>query len=168
MKKTAFLLLLTGSFLSLASRCAAQDKTGCISMNELLSVMPETKKADSTLAQYKTSLEQQFEAYQVEYNQQATLLTSRDTAKYTPQQLVVKRKSLADLLARLQGYDQEAGTLFNQRRSDLLVPIQKRAEDAIRQVSKEYGYAFIMEKENLHVYPPSADILPLVKKKLGL
>ena len=168
MKKTAFLLLLTGSLLSLASRSAAQDKTGCISMNELLSVMPETKKADSTLSQYKVSLEQQFEAYQVEYTQQATVLTSRDTVKYTPQQLVVKRKSLADLLARLQGYDQEAGALFNQRRSDLMLPIQKRAEEAIRQVSKEYGYAFVMEKENLHVYPPSADILPLVKKKLGL
>lgn len=80
----------------------------------------------------------------------------------------VKRQSLAQLLSKLQGYDQEAGALFNQRRSALLLPIQKKAEDAIQQVSKENGYAFIFEKEGLHVYPPSADILPLVKKKLGL
>jgi len=47
-------------------------------------------------------------------------------------------------------------------------PIQKKAEDAIQAVSRDNGYAFVFEKDNLHVYPPSTDILPLVKKKLGL
>jgi outer membrane protein len=146
----------------------AQGKTGCISINEVIDAMPETKKADSTLNQFKAELEQRFEAYQAEYKEQAGFLASPDTAKYTRPQLDLKRKSLAELLARLQGYDQEAGALFNQKRSALLQPIQKKAEDAIQQVSKENGYAFVFEKENLHVYPPSADILPLVKKKLGL
>ncbi|GGA88804.1 OmpH family outer membrane protein [Puia dinghuensis] len=168
MKKTAFIFLFAGSLLSVASRAVAQDKTGCISINELLSVMPETKKADSALAEYKTALEQQFDAFQSEYSQQAALLASRDTVKLTRSQIDLKRRSLAELLARIQGYDQEASNLFNQKRSALLMPIQKKAEDAIWQVSKENGYAFIFEKENLHVYPPSADILPLVKKKLGI
>ena len=175
MKKTAFILLFTGSLLSVAQRVVAQesraiarDKTGCISINELLSVMPETKKADSALAEYKVALEQEFDTRQSEYNKQAAFLASPDTAKFTRSQLDLKRRSLAELLARIQGYDQEAGNLFNQKRSALLLPIQKKAEDAIWQVSKENGYAFIFEKESLHVYPPSTDILPLVKKKLGI
>ncbi|HVU96931.1 MAG TPA: OmpH family outer membrane protein [Puia sp.] len=168
MNKTAFILLFTGALFSFATRSAAQGKTGCVSMSEVIDAMPETKKADSTLAKYKTELEQQFQAYQAEYSEQARFLSSADTAKYTKPILNLKRQSLAQLLGKLQGYDQEAGALFNQKRTALLQPIQKKAEDAIQQVSKENGFAFVFEKEGLHVYPPSADILPLVKKKLGL
>jgi outer membrane protein len=57
--------------------------------------------------------------------------------------------------------------VFNKRQA-LLLPIQKKASDAIKAVSKDYGYAFILEKDVLHVFPPSEDILPLVKKRLGL
>jgi len=168
MKPAAFILIFAGNFLAFGARSMAQGKTACISINEVIEAMPESKKADSTLALFKTELEQRYEAYQSEYKEQATLLLSKDTAKFTAQQMNLKRQSLAELLGKIQGFDQEAGALFNQRRSSLLVPIQKKAEDAIAQVSKENGYAFVFEKESLHVYPPSADILPLVKKKLGL
>jgi len=168
MNKTAFILLFTGAFFSLTTRSAAQGKTACVSISEVLDAMPETKKADSALNLFKSELEQRYVAYQSEYNEQANFLHSPDTAKYTRPQMDLKKKTLAELLSKLQGYDQEAGALFSQRRSALLMPIQKKAEDAIQQVSKENGYAFVFEKENLHVYPPSADILPLVKKKLGL
>lgn len=168
MSKTAFLLFCTAGLLAVSMRSVAQAKTGCVSMTEVLDAMPETKKADSALTRYKAELEQTFETYKTEYAEQANLLSSKDTVKYTPPQLRFKRESLAQLLARIQGFDQEAGTLFSQRRTTLLLPIQKKAEDAIQQVSKENGYAFIFEKETLHVYPASTDILPLVKKKLGL
>jgi outer membrane protein len=168
MKKTAFILFFAGGLLAMAFRANAQGKTAIVSISEVIDAMPETKKADSTLAQYKTQLEQQFEAYKSEYTEQANFLSSADTAKYSRPVIILKRQTLAELLGRIQGYEQEAGALFNQRRSALFVPIQKRAEDAIQQVSKENGYAFVFEKEGLHVYPPSADILPLVKKKLGL
>jgi len=168
MKKTAFILLLTGAFAVMSNRSFAQGKTGCVSISEVIDAMPETKKADSALNLFKAELEQRYAAYQSEYTEQANFLSSPDTAKYTRPQIDLKKKSLGELLSKLQGYDQEAGALFSQRRSALLLPIQKKAEDAIQQVSKENGYVFIFEKENLHVYPPSADILPLVKKKLGL
>jgi outer membrane protein len=168
MNKTAIILLFTGGLFALSTRSAAQGKTGCVSMSEVIDAMPESKKADSALARYKVELEEHFEAVQAEYAEQARFLSSADTVKYTPPQLRLKRESLAQLLGKLQGYEQEAGALFNQKRSALLLPIQKKAEDAIQQVSKENGYAYIFEKEGLHVYPPSADILPLVKKKLGL
>jgi len=170
MNKTPIFLLLAGGFIATANHATAQaqGKTGCVSISEVIDAMPETKKADSTLAQYKAELEQQFEAFKAEYNEQATLLNSVDTTKYTKPILILKRQTLGELLAKIQGYDQVAGNLFSQRRSALLLPIQKKAEDAIQQVSKENGYAFVFEKEGLHVYPSSADILPLVKKKLGL
>ena len=170
MKQTATFLaafLLIGVS-SVPAQTPGANKMGCISMNELLSAMPEVRKADTTLAQYRVALQQQFDAYQADYSKEALLLSSRDTVKFSRPQLEVKRQSLADLLAKLQGYDQEAGRLLEQKRTDLFLPIQKKAEDAIRQVSQDNGYAFVFEKENLHVYPLSDDILPLVKKRMGL
>ena len=163
------MLILIGALLCFQLHAQnAPVKFACISFNELLSAMPEFKKADTTLAQYRTSLEQQFDAMKNEYNEQAKLLTSQDTTKFTAPQLVIKRQSLNELLGKIQGFESEAGQLFNQKRSALLQPIQKKAEDAIQQVSKDNGYAFVFEKDNLHAYPPSTDILPLVKKKLGI
>jgi outer membrane protein len=168
MRKNFAALLLVGALLSAGNRSTAQTKTGCISFNELLNAMPEFKKADTTLAEYRISLEQKFEAYQTEYAEQRNLLSSRDTPKYPPAQLDIKKRTLAEILGKLQGYEQEASTLLDQRRQVLLLPIQKKAAEAIRVVSKENGYAYVLEKDVLHVYPPSDDILPLVKKKLGL
>lgn len=103
-----------------------------------------------------------------EYNDQLSKLTGPDTARFTEPQRALKKQNLSELVAKIQGFDQQAGVLLNQKRSSLLEPIQRRAEDAIQAVSKDNGYAFVFEKDNLHVYPPSTDILPLVKKKLGL
>ena len=146
----------------------AQNKFACISFNELVNSMPETKKADTTLAQYQAALEQQFETMKTDYTTQATELTSSDTGKFTKPQLELKRRSLAELLGKIQGFDQEAGNLLNQKRSDLFAPIQRKAEDAITQVAHDNSYAYVFEKDNLHYYPPGDDILPLVRKKLGL
>jgi len=167
MKKISCFLL-AGALLTAAIPSNAQSKTGIISFNELLTAMPEFKKADTTLAEYQRTLQERFEAYQKEYNEQRDLLFSKDTAKYTGAQLELKKKSLAEILARLQGYEQEASSLLDQKRQVLLLPIQKKAAEAIRAVSRENGYAFVFEKDALHFYQPSDDILPLVKKKLGL
>jgi outer membrane protein len=167
MTRTA-LSLLAGLLLCAGIPTYAQNKFACISFNELVNSMPEAKKADTTLAQYREALAQQFETMKTDYSTQATELTGRDTAKFTKPQLDLKRRSLAELLARIQGFDQEAGDLLNSKRSDLLLPIQRKAEDAIAQVSRDNGYSYVFEKDNLHFYPPGDDILPLVKKKLGL
>ena len=67
----------------------AQAKLACISISEVIGAMPETKKADTTLAQYQEALQQQFDAYKAEYTQQVSLLGSPDTAKFTKPQLVL-------------------------------------------------------------------------------
>lgn len=168
MTKTTLSLLFAGIFLCSGVHTFAQNKFACISFNELVSSMPDTKKADTTLSQYKTALEQQFEAMKIDYTNKAAELTSRDTAKFTRPQLELKRKSLSELLGKIQGFDQEAGQMLDQKRSDLLMPIQRKAEDAIAQVARDNSYSYVFEKDNLHFYPPSDDILPLVRKKLGL
>jgi outer membrane protein len=170
MKKTKiiFLVMVVAMVVGFGSGARAQNKIGIISFSELLTAMPEYKKADTTLAEYRSALEQKYQEFQAEFAQKQKELAGPDSLKFTAPQRDLKRKSLGELLAKLQGYDQEAGMMLNQKRNELLAPIQKKAEDAIQQVSKDNGYAYVLEKEGMHVYPPSDDILPLVKKKLGL
>lgn len=168
MKKTILYFLLAGVMVMTGTVVKAQNKIGYISFNELMAAMPELKKADTVLAEYRAALEQKFEDYKAEFQQKSKQLSGPDTAKLTKPQLELKRKSLQELLAKLQGYEQEAGNELQEKRNALLAPIQKKAEDVIQVVAKDNGYTYVMEKEGLHVFPPADDILPLVKKKLGL
>lgn len=87
MRKIIVATLLTTVLLSAADRTTAQTKTGCISFNELLNAMPEFKKADTLLAKFRDTLQQEFDAYKAEYSEQENLLNSPDTIKYNIAQL---------------------------------------------------------------------------------
>jgi outer membrane protein len=150
------------------TQAQAQGKIGTISMAELIPTMPEYKKADTSMNEFNNALQQQYEDMVKEYQEQASLLGSKDTAKYTTAQLELKRKSVQDLLTKLQGWQQQAQQMQQQKNQELLAPIQKKAMDAVQAVAKENGFAYVISKDQCLVSPPADDILPLVKKKLGL
>jgi len=82
--------------------------------------------------------------------------------------LEIKRKSLVEMYQKLSNYQQQAGQLYQQKRDELIGPIQKKAVDATQTVAKENGYTYVFLKDALLVSPPAEDLLPLVKKKLGI
>jgi outer membrane protein len=130
--------------------------------------MPEYRKADTALNDYQTALQQNFEDMRREYAEKDSLLSSKDTVKFTRAQIEIKRREVGELLIKLQGWNQQAQQLYQQKQQDLIAPIQKKAVDAIQAVAKENGYTYVLNKETLLVSPPAEDMLPLVKKKLGI
>jgi outer membrane protein len=168
MKKIVTVLAVVMGLVMAANSAKAQGKIGTISLAELIPNMPEYKKADTSMNDFNNALQQQYQDMVTEYNEQTQLLTSKDTAKFTQAQLEIKRKNLGDLLTKLQGWQQTAQQMQQQKNQELLAPIQKKALDAIQTVAKENGYAYVISKDQLLVSPPADDILPLVKKKLGL
>ncbi len=168
MKKILTIVLVATGMIVAGNQSQAQTKIGYISLNELITAMPEYKKADSSLADYSNALNQNFEDMRKEFNEQDSLLSSKDTVKYTKAQLELKRKSLGEMYLKLNGWQQQAGQLYQQKQQDLLAPIQKKAQETVQVVAKENGYTYVFLKDALLVSPPSEDILPLVKKKLNL
>jgi len=168
MKKIVTIVLMVAGMIGAGSQSHAQSKLGYISLTELISSMPETKKADSALAEFSSALNQNFEDQKREFNEQDSILSSKDTLKYTKAQLELKRKSLAEMYIKLQGYQQQAGQQYQQKQQELIAPIQKKAIDATQTVAKENGYTYVFIKDALLVSPPAEDLLPLVKKKLGV
>jgi len=168
MKKIVTIVLVVAGLTVASNQSHAQTKFGFISLSELIASMPEAKKADSNLQDYSAALNQNFEEQKREFNEQDSLLSSKDTVKYTKAQLTVKRQNLAELYVKLQGYQQQASQLYQQHQQELVAPIQKKALEATQSVAKENGYTYVFLKDALLVSPPAEDLLPLVKKKLGI
>jgi outer membrane protein len=168
MKKIVAIVLVATTLSLAGNKLQAQTKFGYISLSEMITSMPEYKKADSSMQDYQSALNQNFEDMKREFNEKDSLLSSKDTAKYTRAQIEIKRKQLGELYLKLQGYQQQAGQLYQQKQQDLMAPIQRKASEIVQSVAKENGYTYVFLKDALLVSPPADDILPLVKKKLNL
>jgi outer membrane protein len=168
MKKIVAIILVATACMFAGSPLHAQSKMGYISINELISDMPEYKKADTSMGDFQNALNQNFEDMKREFSEKDSLLSSKDTVKYTKAQIEIKRRQLGELYLKIQGYQQQASQQYQQKQQELLTPIQKKAQDIVATVAKENGYTYVFQKEALLVQPPGEDLLPLVKKKLGL
>jgi outer membrane protein len=168
MKRIVAIVLVAATLSLAGNKLQAQTKFGFISLSELITAMPEYKKADSSMQDYQSALNQNFDDMKREFSEKDSLLSSKDTVKYTKAQIEIKRKQLGELYMKLQGYQQQAGQLYQQKQQDLMAPIQKKAADVVQTVAKENGYMYVFLKDALLVSPPADDLLPLVKKKLNL
>jgi outer membrane protein len=168
MKKIVTVLVVVMGLMLTGKSTNAQNKIGYVSMQELITAMPEYKKADTAMNEFQTALGQNYDDMVKEYNEQSVLVSGKDTAKFTAAQLELKRKAVGDLLQKLQGWQTQAQQLAQQKNQELIAPIQKKALEAIQAVAKENGFTYVIQKEQLLVSPPGEDLLPLVKKRLGI
>lgn len=167
MKKLLTAVFITVIVLATTGSVNAQTKIGYISTEELVSVMPETAKADSNLQQYRTALIQNAQEKQSSL-ESAIEKFNKDSATMTVSVKDVKRGELQKMLNDLQAEDQRIQQQLQARQQELITPINRKAFDAIQSVAKENGYTYVLEKGALLVAPPGEDILPLVAKKLNV
>ena len=120
------------------------------------------------MVDFQNALNQNFDDMKKEFDEKNNQLSSKDTAQYSKAQLEIKRKQLGELYLKLNGYQQQASQQYQQKQQELMAPIQKRAQDMVQQVAKENGFTYVFLKDALLVSPTAEDLLPLVKKKLGL
>ncbi len=147
----------------------AQIKLGHINSTQLLSLMPETKGADSALQKFGTSLESQLKTMTGEYDSKVQDLQDKKESMAEPI-YKAKVKELSDLEDRIRDFQQSAQESIQKKKEELYSPILKKADEAIKAVSKEKGYTYIFDASAgfLLYAQDSDDILNLVKGKLGL
>jgi outer membrane protein len=167
MKQVLSILMVAAGLVMVSSTAKAQIKIGYISFNEIVSAMPEAKKADSALNLFREALITNAQDKENTLNEGIQKFNA-DSAKMTQAVKDVKRKDLQAKLAELQGEEQRIQQELQKKQEELSAPIQKKAMDAVSAVAKESGYTHVFPKEYLIVSPPGDDLLPLVKKKLGL
>ena len=144
-------------------------KFGHINSADLIQLMPETKRADASLQAYVKGLEGKLGGLQNDYRKKVTEFQTQektmiDAIKET------KIKAIQDLEMQMQQSQAEGQEKIAQKREALYKPILKKAEKAIKDVGKENGFDYVFDTNaGSTVYEKEAhDIMPLVKKKLGL
>ena len=72
--------------------------------------------------------------------------------------------------ARIQEFQENAQKQLQEREAELLKPIIDRAKKAIEDVAREGGYTYVFDSGTgaLLYQQDSEDLMPQVKKKLGL
>ena len=158
-------LALTGFGASAQNK--AEIKIGYINTDELIAIMPEYQAAMKEMQDLQESLDKQGQELNDEAEQKRDQFL-KDSATYTPTMKEIKREELIKLIQRVQNYSNEAQEKIKQIGQQKMTPIQQKAVETIRTVSKEKNYTYILDNNAVLVGPPGDDILPIVKAKLGI
>ncbi len=145
-------------------------KFGHINSQELISLMPERDSAQLRLEKYVNQLQDQLEAMQVEYQNKVQKYVAEEK-NYTDLIRQNKEQELSDLQERIQNFQNSAQEDMQRMQSQLMQPIIQKAEKAVKDVAKENGFTYVFDLSTgavVYFSEDSQDILPLVKKKLGL
>jgi outer membrane protein len=165
MKKLVLMGIIAVAALA-SNQASAQVKTAYVSIDEVVQMMPEYKKAMGDLAQYDSALQINYAETVQELNRQDSILKT-DSLKMSNAVKAAKRENLRKLFTELQGYEQTYQQQMQAKNEELLSPVAQKANALITDVAKTAGYTYVFRKEALLVYPEADDLLPLVKKKLG-
>lgn len=166
MKKFVTIVLITAGLFGF-SHIANAQKIGYISADEVIQLMPEAAAIQTQLDEFQQSLYKNADDQKTALNE-AVQKFYKDSATMSPSLKEVKRTDLQKQVADLSGMDQKIQSQFEQKRQELSLPIQKKLQAAIEDVAKENGYTYVFPREALIYMPPTSDIGPLVRKKLGL
>jgi outer membrane protein len=151
-----------------ASTVNAQ-KSGYISVEQVMSLMPELTKIDTALQKYQAdSINTEFASLIQEYNYKDSILTKTDTTKIPVAVKRQHRQDLEQIAYQVQNWQQISQQAMQAKQQQLLGPVYQRVYGAINAVAKENNYAFVYAQEALLVAPPSDNLLPLVARKLNI
>jgi outer membrane protein len=158
----AVLVFMSGSAMS-------QQKSGYISLDQVLAIMPEVAKIDSQMQRYQQdSLNLEYVNMFEQYNYYDSLLTKTDTAKMPAAVLRQYRIDRDNFAFQIQNWQTLASNMYQQKQGTLLQPVYNKVMTAIRAVAKEKGYTHVYDKQVMIVAPDGDDLLAAVAAKLKL
>ena len=165
LKNIAFLLLL------IAPMSVFAQKFGHVKFAEILTVMPEYTKA-------QTDIQAQQKQYEDEMKRASDELTKKFTEYQQEQANLPKniqerrQKELQELNEKGMQFQADAQQQLQKAYAEMMEPIYKKIDDAIKAVGQEGGYVYIFDLNRTDIpfvnESLSTDVTPAVKGKLGL
>ncbi len=149
---------------------AQTPKFGHINMQQLIQVMPERTQAMSSLEKEATELEEMLGTMQQELQ---TMFEEYSTKRETMSDLVrqAKEEDIQMKQQRIETFRSQADQQLQQKQQELMQPIFEKADSAIAEVAKENNLVYVFDISSrvvLYQSNQSVDVLPLVKKKMGI
>ncbi|MBN1767188.1 MAG: OmpH family outer membrane protein [Prolixibacteraceae bacterium] len=149
---------------------AQTPKFGHIDMTQLIQVMPERALALGDLEKEAGDLEEMLGTMQEELQ---TMYEEYTTKLETMSDLVrqAKEEDIQMKQQRIETFRMQADQQLQQKQQQLMEPILEKADNAIAEVAKENNLLYVFDVSSrvvLYQSNQSVDVLPLVKKKLGI
>lgn len=167
MKKLVILACITLAGLWMNEVSAqTQMKAAHVSLDEVVQLLPEYKRASQDLAQFDSALQINYAETMQELNRQDSIMRV-DSLKWSAAQKTAKRENMRKLVTDLQGFEQSYQQQMQQKQEELLTPVYQKANQLIKDVAAANGYTHVFRKEMLLVSPDTDDLISKVKSKLG-
>ena len=164
-KKIAFLLLLIAP-MSLFAQKFAHFKS-----MDIIPVMPEYSKAQTDIQKMQKQYEDEIKRASDEFNKK--FAEYQQEQKTLPQNIQERRqRELQELQEKGMQFQQDAQQQFQKAYGDMMEPIYKKIEDAIKAVGQEGGYTYIFDLNRTEIpyvnEAQSTDVTAAVKAKVGI
>ena len=143
-------------------------KVGVVDTSSIMQAMPETKTAETKLADTSKKYEDEFAKLQQEF---ARLYDEFSKMPENEPQAIRERKTreLTEMQQKIETFQQTASQDLQRMQNELMAPVVQKVKSAIESVGKENGYSIIQETQSLIYYAePVTDITASVKAKLGV
>jgi outer membrane protein len=168
-------VLAVGMILSV-SAANAQQKLGHINSADLLQAMPEMKAADASFQTYAKAKQTSLELMGAERQKLVTTYEEKYKTLSEANRVVLEKEltslggTIQDLEKRITEAQEKAQEELTAKRSELYQPVFKKAEDAVKAVAKEKGFAYVFDVSQPGViyFDGGDDLINLVKTKLGI
>ena len=165
LKKIALLLML------ILPMSVFAQKFGHIRTQEILTIMPEYTKAQTDIQTMQKQYEDEMKRLQDEINKKFAAYQQEQAN--LPKNIQERRqKELQELNERGMQMGQDAQQQLQQSWMQMLEPIAKKIDDAIKAVGQEGGYVYIFDLNATQIpfinETYSTDVTSAVKAKLGL
>ena len=156
------------ALIAISSTVSAQ-KVAHISLNDLLLLMPERKKAEADIQEYAKQLDNQLKSMSAEYEAKVGDYQAKEAMMTEPIKMD-KQKEIAGLEDRIKEFQQTAQESLQKKQNELLEPMVNKAKKAVEDVAKELGYKNVIDSSvGVLLYSdPADDIMAQVKKKMGI
>lgn len=149
---------------------AQTPKFGHVDMQQLIQVMPERTEALASLEKEAGELEEMLGTMQEELK---VMFEDYSTKRETMSDLVrqAKEEDIQMKQQRIETFRAQADQQLQQKQQQLMEPIFTKADGAIAEVAKENNLIYVFDVSSrvvLYQSNQSVDVLPLVKKKMGI
>ena len=167
MKKTLIALAICLFAFGGSAMAQKNVKLGHINSQELMQIMPGRDSVQTILQNEVTELENTLKSMQAEAEKRYNDYVANQ-AGWTELIRQTKQREIQDMSARIQEFQENAQKQLQEREAELTKPIIDRAKKAIEDVAREGSYTYIFDGAGLLYSNDSEDIMPQVKKKLGI
>jgi len=171
MMKNLVKILAIVVLIAVAATTNAQKATkiGHVDFGKLLEMMPGQDTVKGVMESYVQSLQGELQTMNSELEMKVTDY-QKNVAGLSSIIKATKEKEITDLQGRIESFQQVAQQDIQAKQTELITPFVDKARAAIKEVAKEGGFAYIMNAvEDILLYSEGGeDVMPLVKKKLGI